>query len=242
MSLDQVIHISNARLSFPHIAEPQKKPKEDGTERVSYSAEFILTPNDPAWTKFHQTVNAMALEKWKEKAGPALQMIQADRKKRCFGWGQEKVNQKSFKVYDGYDGNVFITAGRDKMPQIIDAQGNAVDPANTMAVQAIARKMYGGCRVNAAIKPWLQENKHGLGIRCDLVAVQFFADDAPFGEGAIDASGLFGAAPTAEAPAGAPAWTPPGAAPAPAWAPPQVSGMPPAPFPSAAPGLPSFLS
>jgi hypothetical protein len=92
-----------------------------------------------------------------------------------------------------------------------------------MAYQQLARKMYGGCRVNAAVKPWLQENKHGRGIRCDLVAVQFAGDDTPFGEGAVDASNLFGAV------AGA---APAGFAPA---------GMPAAPFPGASGGMPPFL-
>jgi hypothetical protein len=62
-----------------------------------------------------------------------------------------------------------------------------------MAYQQLARKMYGGCRVNAAVKPWPQDNKHGRGIRCDLIAVQFAGDDTAFGEGAVDASNLFGA-------------------------------------------------
>jgi hypothetical protein len=69
-----------------------------------------------------------------------------------------------------------------------------------MAYQALTRQMYGGCRVNVAVKPWLQENKHGRGIRADLVAVQFAGDDQAFGEGAVDASGMFGA--VAAAPAG----------------------------------------
>lgn len=55
-------------------------------------------------------------------------------------------------------------------------------------------------RVNAAVKPWLQDNKHGRGIRCDLIAVQFAGDDTPFGAGETDASALFGA--VAAAPAG----------------------------------------
>ena len=88
--------------------------------------------------------------------------------------------------------NVFITAGRDSQPQIIQADGSAIDPNNTMAYQQLTRKMYGGCRVNAAVKPWLQDNKHGRGVRCDLVALQFAGDDQPFGEGAVDASNLFG--------------------------------------------------
>lgn len=257
-----VIFLSNVRLSFPHIAEPQVQQGETG-ERKTYNCEFILSPNDPGWAAWMQAVMAMAVDKWKEQAQNVINLCQQDRKKRCYGWGQEKINQKTFKVYDGYDGMVFIGAARqakDGMPQIIDEQGKPVDPANLMACQAIARKLYGGCYVNAAIKPWMQENKHGRGIRCDLVAIQFFADGTPFGEANIDASGLFGAAPAA---AGA-SFAPPsfGAPPAPqqpaapAWGQPQVPGMPPAPFqgvqappmapppsfaPPAAPGVPSFL-
>ena len=72
--------------------------------------------------------------------------------------------------------------------------------------------------MNVAIKPWLQDNTHGRGVRCDLVAVQFAGDDAAFGEGSVDASGMFGAVQGqpagAAAPTAAPAGTPPmGAAP-----------------------------
>jgi hypothetical protein len=56
-----------------------------------------------------------------------------------------------------------------------------------------------------------------------LIAVQFAADDTPFGEGAVDASNLFGA--VAGAPAGFGAVAP-------------AAAMPAAPFA----GLPSFLS
>lgn len=237
--MSELIFLSNVRLSFPHLAEPQRQQSENG-ERVSYNCEFILTPDNPGWAQFFKVVNEMALAKWGTNAAAVLQMVQQDRKKRCYGAGEEKVNQKTFQPYDGYPGHVFITAGRNTMPQIIDPQGQAVPPENTMACQAIARKMYGGCYVNAAIKPWLQENKHGRGVRCDLVAIQFFADGQPFGEGAVDASGLFGATPAAAAPAApaAPQWAVPGAPAAPA-------GMPGVPFPGAqaAPGgLPSFLS
>ena len=142
----------------------------------------------------------------------------------------------TFQPYDGYAGHVFITAGRDSQPQMIQADGAPIDPANTMAYQQLARKMYGGCRVNAAVKPWLQENKHGRGIRCDLIAVQFAGDDTPFGEGAVDASNLFGAV------AGAPAATP-GFAPAgmPGFMG-QQPAMPAAPFPGAPAGLPPFMT
>lgn len=221
--MSEIIFLSNVRLSFPHLAEPQKQVNEQtGATRISYNAEFIMPQDHAGFAQFMARYGAMALEKWKEHAQTVMQMIQNDRKTRCYGLGTEKISKKTFKPYDGYGdaGAVFITAGRDSAPQMIQADGSPVDPANTMAYQQLARKMYGGCRVNAAVKPWVQDNKHGRGIRCDLIAVQFAADDTPFGEGATDASNLFGA--VAGAPAGFGA---------------VASAMPAAPFA----GLPSFL-
>jgi hypothetical protein len=222
--MSDIIFLSNVRLSFPHLAEPQKQVNEaTGATRISYNAEFIMPQDHAGFQQFMARYGAMALEKWKEHAQTVMGMIQNDRKTRCYGVGTEKVNKKTFKPYDGYadTGAVFITAGRDTAPQMIQADGSPVDPANTMAFQQLARKMYGGCRVNAAVKPWLQDNKHGRGIRCDLIAVQFAGDDTPFGEGSVDASSLFGA--VAGAPAGFGAVAP---------------AMPAAPFA----GLPSFLA
>jgi len=233
--MSDIIFLSNVRLSFPHLAEPQKQVNEaTGATRISYNAEFIMPQDHAGFVQFMQRYGAMALEKWKEHAQTVMGMIQQDRKTRCFGLGAEKINKKTFKPYDGYAdaGAVFITAGRDSAPQMIQADGSPVDPANTMAYQQLARKMYGGCRVNAAVKPWLQDNKHGRGIRCDLIAVQFAADDTPFGEGAVDASGMFGA--VAGAPAGFGAVAAQGA-------PFGANPMPAAPFANSATGLPSFF-
>ena len=203
---NDLIFLSNVTLSFPHLSEPQKQVNEaTGATRISYNCEFIMPQDHPGFQQFMQRYAAIALEKWKEHAQAVMQMIQSDRKTRCFGNGNEKINKKTFQPYDGYAGNVFITAGRDLQPQMIQADGTPIDPSNTMAYQQLARKMYGGCRVNAAVKPWVQDNKHGRGIRCDLIAVQFAADDTPFGEGAVDASGLFGAVAGAPAPAPSPA-------------------------------------
>lgn len=250
--MSELILLSNVRLSFPHLAEPQRQKGDDGTERVSYNCEFIMAPDHPGFKNAMEVVGKMALEKWGANAGNVLSMVNQDRKKRGYGNGSEKINGKTFAPYDGYANNVFVTAGSKNMPQMIGPDGKPADATNTMACQMLARKMYGGCRVNAAVKPWLQENKHGRGVRFDLVAVQFYADDTPFGEGAVDASGLFAAAPAATsaavgfesftgapaAPAPGPQWAVPGAPAAP-------QQMPGVPFPGAAapaPGLPSFLS
>ena len=221
--MSDIIYLSNVRLSFPHLAEPQRQVNEQtGKERISYNCEFILTPDHAGFKQFMAHFASMAQDKWKEHANAVMNLINGDRRSRCFGRGEEKVNKKTMQPYDGYAGNIYITAGRDQPPQMIQPDGAPVDPANTMAYQALARKMYGGCRVNAAVKPWIQDNQHGRAIRCDLVAVQFAADDAPFGEGKVDASSMFGAVQQAAG------FGPTGGA---------QAAMPAAPFG----GLPSFL-
>mgnify|MGYP003652239883 CR=1 FL=1 len=218
--MSEIVFLSNVRLSFPHLAEPQKQINEQtGKERISYNCEFIMPQDHAGFQQFMARYGALALEKWKEHAQTVMGMIQNDRKTRCFGRGEEKINKKTFQPYDGYAGHVFITAGRDTAPQMIQADGQPIDPSNTMAYQQLARKMYGGCRVNVVVKPWCWENnKGGNGVSNDFIAIQFLADDAPFGEGAADASDLMGATPAAQAaPAGLP-WGMPGAAPtAPDW-------------------------
>lgn len=188
--MSDVIFLSNARLSFPQLVEPRASV-EGGVKK--YSADFIMEPNHPGFQQFMVEYAKLANEKWGANAQQVMQMIQSDRKLRCYGSGNEKIDKKTFAPYSGYANNVYISANKDQMPQMIQSDGKPVDAGNTMAYQQLARKLYGGCRVNAAVRPWLQENKHGRGVRCDLVAVQFYMDDEAFGEGVADVSNLFGA-------------------------------------------------
>jgi hypothetical protein len=218
-----------ARCSFPNIIDPQTRVNDKGEPVSSYNCDLILPPSDPGFAKFMQTYAAMATEKWKENAQAAMQRIQMDRKTRCYGQGAEKVSAKTFQVHPGYQDMVFISARNPRQPQIIDVDGKPVDPTNTMLIRAVAAKVYGGCYVNVVIKPWLQQNAQGIGVRCDLVAIQFARDGEPFGAAPADVTGMFGQVA--------------GAAPAPV-APP--AAMPAAPFPGAgigaAPlGVPNFL-
>ena len=194
--MPEIIYLSNVRLSFPQLVEARASvapSPENPNPKKKFSADFLMAPDNPAVLQFRNACQKEAVEKWKENANAITQLIMTDRRLRCFGNGDEKVNQKTFQVYDGYPGMFYISASSSNTPQMIQTDGVPVDPANTMAYQALARKMYGGCYVNAAVKPWLQENKHGRAIRCELVAVQFFADGEAFGEAAVDASPMFGA-------------------------------------------------
>ena len=244
---DNLIFITG-RLSFPNIVDPQVKTNDKGETVSSYNCDIIMPPNDPGFQKIMQVYTRMAQEKWKENAPQAMQRIQGDRKTRCYGAGEEKVSAKTFKIHMGYEGNVFISARNQRQPQIIDTDGKPVDPTNTMQVRAVAARLEGGVIVNAVIKPWLQQNAQGIGVRCDLVAIQFAKDDGTrYGAGAPDVTGLFGA--VEATPAVAPAAPAMPAAPFPGAMAPQApqpqmtvgGGYPAAANPAAPLGMPNFL-
>jgi hypothetical protein len=227
--MSDIIYLSDVVLSFPALTEP-RAPGETPTAVKKYAADLIMPQAHPGFAEFWKRVNEIALARWGEHTQAVMQMIQNDRRNRCYGAGQEKINKKTFKPYEGYVGNVFVTANNEKMPQMIQSNGEPVDPLNTMACQAFARKLYGGCKVNVAVKPWPQDNTHGRGIRCDLIAIQFAGDGTPFGEAPVDASPLFGGVVGQQQPAQAPVG----------------AGMPAAPTfgaPAAQPGaLPGFMT
>jgi hypothetical protein len=171
-----------------------------------------IDPNSPQVKEFMNVYSQLALQAWKDHAGPAMQAIQNDKRARCFGMGSEKVNEQTFKPLEGYGQGLWINAKNNNRPQMIRADGT--EASNDMEALELARRIYGGCRVNVALKPWVRTANRG--VSCDLVAVQFAGDDKPFGEGAVDASSMFGAV-AAGAPAGmfAPAAAAPAAMPLP---------------------------
>lgn len=197
------VHLSNVRLSFPHLVEPQPN-KTDPSKAPSYNAEFILSESSADWIKFMQVCSAVIQEKFKDQAQIVTNLMHAKPKLRCYGRGEEKIKSTTGEIYSGYAGNMFISTKTFNRPQIVDASGKGIDGNNTMLYRDLTSKMYAGCRVNAVVKPWPQDNEHGRGLRCELVALQFAADGEPFGEPKADVTSFFGAV-AATAPAAAPA-------------------------------------
>ena len=219
--MSDIIYLSNVRISFPKLVEPKTTKSDDGKVRTSWSADFILAPDSPQFKQFMQQCMTLATAEWKERTQTILGMIQSDRKSRCYGNGAEKISKTTLLPYDGYDGNAYVSAISNRQPQMIQPNGQPVDATNSMAYMAVARSIYGGCYVNAAIRIWIQDNTHGRAVRCDLVAIQFSKDGDAFGAGGADVTDMFGAV---AAPSAAPA----------------QSAMPAAPFPGM-PGMPSFM-
>lgn len=231
------LFLSNARLSFPHLVEPHSP---NPNSKKTYQADLLIAENSADWQALMQRVQELARNEWAEHAEQVLQMIYQDRRLRFFGKGEERVNKTTMQPYDGYAGMVYVSGKRDIQPQMIKQNGAAADPNNSMECQALARALYGGCYVNAAIRPWIQDNEHGRGVRCELVAVQFAKDGEAFGGQVTDASSMFGAVQGGSqgpSPAGAP--TPAQSSPFGQPSTQPANGMPAAPFGN--PGLPSAL-
>lgn len=192
--MSEIIQLTNVRLSFPTLITPRSAV--DGGV-LKYSADFLLPAAD--MQPFMTQAGVIAQAKWGEHAGNVLQMITGERKLRCYGQGSERIDKKTFKPYVGYEGLYYISANSDKPAIMVDATGKPIDAANTMATQQMTRKLYGGCYVNAAVRPWVQDNKHGRAIRCELIAIQFLRDGEAFGLGEADVSGMFGQVAAGEA-------------------------------------------
>jgi len=233
--VSEIIYATDVRLSFPALVEPKVRvDAATGNKRSAYECDIILDESNPGWAQFMQRFAELAQIAGKEHAQALMQMIMNDPKSRCFGDGGQKLNKKTFQPWDGYAGKKFISMSAKQSYQLIGSDGKVIDPVNPMAWQAAARKLYGGCRVNVAMKPWWQnanpQKGYGHGIRCDLIAMQFLRDDTPFGDAAPDASNMFGAVAGA-APAAVPSFMDaPSAAPAmpapPTFGAPQMPGLP----------------
>lgn len=208
--MGEVVFLQNKRISFAHLDKPHSAVQGG---RLTYSCDFLLDETDPEWQAIMQAIQNQGNATFKEHAPAVLQQIHQDRRSRCYGWGQEKVNNTTMQPYPEYVGKVYIGALNENQPQIIKADGNPIPPTATLELQTAARALYSGCRVNASIDVWAQNNTSGRGIRAKLLAIQFAADDQPLGASDPDTSDMFkpvaGApAPVANGPGVAPGFPP----------------------------------
>ena len=206
------LYIKEARLGFPTVIVP--KPQNDGPPR--YNCNFILDPTAVEWGEMGQIVQQLATDKWGDHAAAVINMIKQDKRLRCWGNGSEKINQKTMQVYEGFFGNVYISASSkvDHPPKLYGQNAQELPPT------ANKNQMFVGGNYGAGIISfWAQENEHGRAIRANLDGVQYIREGEKFGAEGPDVGAMFqpvpGApAPTAPAPMGSPAPTAPAPAPA----------------------------
>lgn len=194
---DHVIMLSNVRAAFLQVFNPSQV---NGEGKPAFSGTFLLAPGHPAILQVQNAITKVATAKWNDKAAEILGILIAS-DKVCLHNGDSKAN------YDGFAGNMFVSARSPSRPLII-AQDRSI------LVEADG-KPYSGCFVNAQIALWAQDNGFGKRVNAQLRGVQFLSDGDAFGGGAVAQADEFdvieggdadGAAPVADAAAwGAPA-------------------------------------
>lgn len=161
------IKLSNVRLAFPSLFEAKTVA---GEGKPAFSATFLIDPADPQIAVIKKAIDATATEKWGAKAAALLtQMRAAD--KTCLHNGDLKAS------YDGFPGNLFISARNPMRPTVVNKD-------KTPLVEADG-KPYAGCYVHCVLELWAQDNQYGKRVNATLMGVQFAADGDSFTGGGV---------------------------------------------------------
>jgi len=186
------VKLKDVRLAFASLFEPNVQKNEDGTERKTWKANFLMGKGDDGKGDTEQDrKNLGAISKaYKDvmtaKFGP-------DRKK----WPKIKADKKCLRDgdeenWDGYEGNMYLSANSklERRPRVIT---NRKDAAKKWIEADLGEKAcpYSGCYVNVIVRIWFQDNEHGRRVNASLEAVQFLRDGEPFGAGSIDVDDAF---------------------------------------------------
>jgi len=152
------IMLNNVRISFPSLF---RKATFNG-EETKFEGTFLIGKKEGKGTidVIDAAIKAIMREELKGTKLPP--------DKICFKDGDNIE-------YSGYAGNMSIKASSTKRPIVIDRDKSPLTEDDN--------RIYAGCRVNAVIELWAQNNNYGKRINASLLGVQFFRDDEPFADG-----------------------------------------------------------
>ena len=150
------IIVKNARCSFPNLY--REDIKEDG-QKFSRGITVLLDPKEHATEikEITAKINAICKEKPKIKAVVAKKPHLI-----CLKDG-DRDEYGDVKMVKASNGGKILVMHKDKSRATEDD-----DP------------IYSGCRVNAKLDIWGQDNQYGKRINAKVIAVQFAGDDASF--------------------------------------------------------------
>lgn len=163
------VSIKNVRAAFLNAFEP-KTVGGEGEPR--YSGAFPIEPGSENAKALQAAMNAVAKEKWKDKA-PAILKELKGKGRVCY---REEPLSKDGEVYDGFEGMHSLNASNKARPLVIDRDKTPLTAADG--------KPYSGCYVNVSVELWAQDNQYGKRINATLKGIQFYKDGDAFGGGA----------------------------------------------------------
>lgn len=174
-----ILKIPAAICSFPSLSNPRppknaKDSEEDKDAAGKYEITLLLNPADPkhkAALKAVDTDIKRAINEYFE--GKKLPMKPLT---EVFGDGNNYVSQETGEVVEGYAGHWYIKArALPKNPPRVLRGREDIPRADA------DRVLYAGCKVNATINIWMQDNEHGRAVRFNLRGVQYAGQGEAFG-------------------------------------------------------------
>lgn len=159
------LKLKNLRLAFPALFEAKTV---NGEGKPAFSAALLIDPADPQVKEINAAIEQVAKDKWGAKADVMLKTMRAADKLALHD-GDLKAQ------YDGFPGNLYISARSATRPLVIDSDKSPLVEADG--------KPYAGCYVNVSIELWAQDNNYGKRINASLGGVQFLRDGDAFAGG-----------------------------------------------------------
>ena len=191
---NNTLWIKDCRLSFPNLLVA--KATQGGVPK--FNCNFVMEPDAVEFQELKEIVWEMAQAKWGDNAQAVMTMISQDKRLRCYGNGNEKISNKTMKVYEGFEDKVYISASNDTQPKLYGADAIELPPT------ANANQLFvGGNYVAGIVSFWLQDNTHGRAVRANLDGVQYLREGEHYGSAGPDTAGIFQPAPGAPAPTAA---------------------------------------
>lgn len=161
------ILLKDVRLAFPKL---HRAEQVNGQGDPKFGATLILGPDHPQLEDLRKIQDAVAKDKWKEKAAAIVKTL--DKQDRLAVHDGDIKSQ-----YDGFPGNFYVSANAQE-----SAKPTVVDQARNPLAEN-SGKPYAGCYVNASIEVWAQDNKFGQRVNTTLRGVQFLRDGDAFSAG-----------------------------------------------------------
>ena len=161
------LKLLNVRLAFPQLFEAKTVA---GEGKPAHSGTFLIDPADPQVKAINAAIDATAKEKWGAKADAILKQARAA-DKVCLHNGDLKA------TYDGFPGNLFISARNPLRPTVVDADKTPLTEKDG--------KPYAGCYVHVVLELWAQDNQYGKRVNATLMGVQFYKDGDSFTGGGV---------------------------------------------------------
>ena len=185
-----LIVLKNVRLSFEALAKPEERKNDDG-EVVGhhYKSNFLISkdPDDKDSVANLAKIKAAAAEVKAHKYG--------EDKKNWPKYRPDKLclRDGDLETWDGYEGNYYLSSNRDADsdgPPTVLTPRKGTDGKWIRAEPGDKHFPYSGCYVNAIVRIWPQDNKHGKRINAAVESVQFLRDGDAFGKGRVNPDDL----------------------------------------------------